>query len=211
MSTNAVLIVEDEPRIRQFLRTALESEGWKVLEASTVGSGLSLAGEYKPSAIVLDLGLPDADGGEFILTLRSWSDVPILVLSARSLETDKITALDAGADDYLAKPFSVAELLARLRALRRRREKRSEDSHAIIEFNNVVVDRASRLITRNGNTIHLTPHEYHLLTALLAHPGKVLTQRQLLRGIPKMATTCGFTSAGCGRSWKPTLPDPSIC
>lgn len=183
MNNNAILIVEDESRIRQFLRTALESDGCKVLEASTVIAGLGLAGECKPSAVVLDLGLPDADGVEFIRTLRSWSDVPILVLSARSLETDKVTALDTGADDYLAKPFSVAELLARLRALRRRREKCPEDSHAIIEFNNVVVDRASRLIIRNGKTIHLTPHEYHLLAALLAHPGKVLTQRQLLREV----------------------------
>lgn len=183
MNGNSVLIVEDEPRIRQFLRTALESEGCKVLEAPTVAGGLGLAGEYRPSAVILDLGLPDADGLEFIRTLRSWSDVPVLVLSARNLEADKVAALDMGADDYLAKPFSVAELLARLRALRRRREKRSEDTYAIIEFNGVVVDRANRLITCDGETVHLTPREYHLLTVMLAQPGKVLTQRQLLREV----------------------------
>lgn len=183
MNNNSVLIVEDEPRIRQFLRTALEAEGCRVLEAPTVSGGLGLAGEYRPSAVILDLGLPDADGVEFIRTLRSWSDVPVLVLSARSLESDKVVALDMGADDYLAKPFSVAELLARLRALRRRREKRPEDAHAVIGFNDVVVDRANRLITRNGEPIHLTPREYHLLTVMLAQPGKVLTQRQLLREV----------------------------
>lgn len=183
MNGNSVLIVEDEPRIRQFLRTALETEGCKVLEAPTVAGGLGLAGEYKPSVVVLDLGLPDADGIEFIRTLRSWSDVPVLVLSARNLETDKVEALDMGADDYLAKPFSVSELLARLRALKRRRDKRPEDVHAVIRFSGVVVDRANRSITRSDEIVHLTPREYHLLTVLLAQPGKVLTQRQLLREV----------------------------
>jgi two-component system KDP operon response regulator KdpE len=183
MNGNSVLVVEDELRIRQFLRTALEAESYKVLEASTVASGLGLAGEYKPSIVILDLGLPDADGLEFIQILRNWSDVPLLVLSARHLETDKVAALDAGADDYLAKPFGVVELLARLRALKRRREKRLTDDHAVIRFADVVVDRANRSITRQGELVHLTPREYHLLTVLLAQPGKVLTQRQLLRDV----------------------------
>lgn len=183
MSSNSVLIVEDEPRIRQFLRTALEADSYKVLEASTVSAGLGLTGEYRPSLVILDLGLPDADGLDFIRTLRSWSDVPVLVLSARNLETDKVTALDMGADDYLAKPFSVTELQARLRALKRRREKRPVDDFAVICFADVIVDRANRVITRNGESVHLTPREYHLLTVLLAQPGKVLTQRQLLREV----------------------------
>lgn len=185
MNGNSVLIVEDEARIRQFLRTALEAEGCKVLEAPTVAGGLALAGEYRPSLVILDLGLPDADGTEFIRTLRSWSDVPVLVLSARHLETDKVAALDMGADDYLAKPFGVAELLARLRALKRRREKRmeDEDDFAIIQFGEVKVDRSNRSITRNAEPVHLTPREYHLLTVLLGQPGKVLTQRQLLRDV----------------------------
>lgn len=183
MNGNVILIVEDELRIRQFLRTALEAEGYKVLEASTVVSGLGLASEYKPSAIILDLGLPDADGAEFILTLRNWSDVPLLVLSARNLETDKVTALDMGADDYLVKPFSVAELQARLRALKRRREKRMTEDDPVIRFADVVVDRANRSVIRHGELIHLTPREYLLLTVMLAQPGKVLTQRQLLREV----------------------------
>ncbi|MBJ6608820.1 MAG: response regulator [Candidatus Thiothrix moscowensis] len=183
MNNNSVLIVEDEPRIRQFLRTALETEGFKVLEAPTVTGGLGLAGEYRPGLVVLDLGLPDADGIEFIRILRSWSDVPVLVLSARNMESDKVAALDVGADDYLAKPFGVTELLARLRALRRRREKRPTDDFAVIRFGEVVVDRANRAITRSGEAVHLTPREYHLLTVLLAQPGKILTQRQLLREV----------------------------
>lgn len=183
MNSHTVLIVEDELRIRQFLRVAFESEGCKVFEAATLASGLAAAGDCRPSLIVLDLGLPDGDGLDFIHTLRSWSDVPILVLSARHLETDKVAALDAGADDYLAKPFGIAELLARLRALRRRRDNRSEDDNPIIQFGEVVVDRSKRYITRSGKPAHLTPREYHLLTVLLAQPGKVLTQRQLLREV----------------------------
>lgn len=183
MNGNSVLIVEDELRIRQFLRTALEAEGCKVLEAPTVAGGLGLAGEYRPGLVILDLGLPDADGLEFIQTLRSWSDVPVLVLSARHLETDKVAALDAGADDYLAKPFGVAELLARLRALRRRRDNHTVDDHAIIQFGDIVVDRSKRYITRDDKPVHLTPREYQLLVVMLAQPGKVLTQRQLLREV----------------------------
>lgn len=183
MNNNIVLVVDDESSIRQTLRAVLESRNYKVLEASTVASGLGLAGEYRPGVVVLDLGLPDADGTEFIRTLRSWSDVPVLVLSARSVEADKVAALDAGADDYLVKPFGIAELLARLRALRRRREKRQEDDFATIQFGEVVVDRANRAITRNAEPVRLTPREYHLLTVLLAQPGKVLTQRQLLREV----------------------------
>jgi two-component system KDP operon response regulator KdpE len=183
MNNHIILIVEDELRIRQFLRVALESEGCKVFEAATVASGLALAGDCRPNLVVLDLGLPDADGLDFIRTLRSWSDVPVLVLSARHLETDKVAALDAGADDYLAKPFGVAELLARLRALRRRRDSRPMDDNAIIQFGEIMIDRSKRYITRNGNLVHLTPREYHLLTVLLAQPGKVLTQRQLLREV----------------------------
>ncbi|WMP15864.1 response regulator [Thiothrix lacustris] len=183
MNSHTILIVEDELRIRQFLRVAFESEGCKVFEAATVANGLALAGDCRPNLVVLDLGLPDADGLEFIRTLRTWSDVPILVLSARHLETDKVAALDLGADDYLAKPFGVAELLARLRALRRRRDNRSPDDNAIIQFGEIIVDRSKRYITRVGKSVHLTPREYHLLTVLMAQPGKVLTQRQLLREV----------------------------
>ena len=184
--SNTILIVEDEPRIRHFLRLALEGDGCKVLETSTLSSGLSMVGEQKPSLVVLDLGLPDGDGLSFISQLRTWSDIPVLVLSARSLEADKVEALDAGADDYLAKPFGVAELLARVRALKRRREKRQTETgepEAIVQFGEVIVDRAKRTIVRADEALHLTPREYHLLTVFLAQPGKVLTQRQLLKEV----------------------------
>lgn len=183
MKNTSILVVEDEYRIRQFLRAALEGEGCKVLEAPTVAAGLALVSEYKPELVILDLGLPDADGRQFIHSLRGWSDVPIMVLSARNLEADKVSLLDAGADDYLAKPFGVAELLARLRALKRRREQRPTDSSAIVKFGEVLVDQVNRLTFRNGEPVHLTPREYHLLTIMLAQPGKVLTQRQLLREV----------------------------
>ena len=183
MENTSVLVVEDEYRIRQFLRAALEGEGCKVLEAPTVAAGLALVSEYKPELVILDLGLPDADGRQFICSLRGWSDVPIMVLSARNLESDKVSLLDAGADDYLAKPFGVAELLARLRALKRRRDQRPTDSSAIVKFGEVLVDQVNRLTFRNGEPVHLTPREYHLLTIMLAQPGKVLTQRQLLREV----------------------------
>jgi two-component system KDP operon response regulator KdpE len=182
MNSHTILIVEDELRTRQFLRVTFESEGCKVFEATTVASGLALAGDCRPHLVVLDLGA-DADGLEFIHTLRSWSDVPILVLSARHLEADKVTALDAGADDYLTKPFGIAELLARLRALRRRWNNCQTEDNAIIQFGEVMLDRSKRYITRNEKPVHLTPREYHLLTVMLAQPGKVLTQRQLLREV----------------------------
>lgn len=178
-----VLIVEDEKQIRRFVRVALEAEGCQVAEAETMAQGLIEAGSRKPDLLVLDLGLPDGNGIDLIHDLRGWSDVPVLILSARSQETDKIDALDAGADDYLTKPFSVGELQARVRALLRRRSRSGEAASPIVEFGNVVVDLSRRIVNRAGDTVHLTPLEYRLLSALLAQPGKVLTQRNLLREI----------------------------
>lgn len=178
-----VLIVEDEKQIRRFVRVALEAEGCQVAEAETMAQGLIEAGSRKPDLLVLDLGLPDGNGIDLIHDLRGWSDVPVLILSARSQETDKIDALDAGADDYLTKPFSVGELQARVRALLRRRSRSGEAASPIVEFGNVVVDFSRRIVNRAGETVHLTPLEYRLLSALLAQPGKVLTQRNLLREI----------------------------
>ncbi|MEN9503264.1 MAG: hypothetical protein RI964_2549 [Pseudomonadota bacterium] len=184
MTNNNVLIVEDEPRIRHFLRMALEGEGIRVMEACSIAHGVTLMSEQgSVGLVILDLGLPDGDGVDFIRIVRDWSTVPILVLSARNLEADKVNALDAGADDYLAKPFGIAELLARVRALRRRREMANDDAAAVISFGDVVVDRASRTVTRQQATVHLTPREYHLLLVLLAQPNKVITQRQLLREV----------------------------
>ena len=177
-----IIVIEDEVQIRRFVRQALEEEGCKIYEAETAKQGLIEAGTRKPDLVILDLGLPDRDGIELIRDLRGWSDVPIIILSARSEEDDKIAALDAGADDYLAKPFGVGELLARTRALLRRRA-RSGDSPALIEFGDVRVDLSRRVVERNGETIHLTALEYRLLAVLVANAGRVLTHRQLLRDV----------------------------
>ncbi len=184
MSTPArVLIVEDEKQIRRFVRAAVEEEGCQVSEAENLAHGRAEAGVRQPDLLILDLGLPDGNGIELIRDLRGWSDIPVLILSARSQENDKIDALDAGADDYLTKPFSVGELRARVRALLRRRSRNADSASPIVEFGNTVVDLSGRLVTRAGETVHLTPIEYRLLAALVAHPGKVLTQRSLLREI----------------------------
>ena len=177
-----VLLVEDEQPIRRFVRVAVEAEGCRVIETETMAQGLASAGSEQPDLLVVDLGLPDGDGVELIRDLRSWSDVPVLILSARSQELDKIDALDAGADDYLTKPFGVGELRARVRALLRRRSRAGEAS-PVVEFGEVSIDLSRRLIVRGGEEVHLTPIEYRLLCALIAHPGKVLTQRNLLREI----------------------------
>lgn len=178
-----VLVIEDEKQIRRFVRVALEEEGCRVTEAETMTQGLIDAGSRKPDLLILDLGLPDGNGIDLIRDLRGWSDVPVLILSARSQEDDKIDALDAGADDYLTKPFSVGELRARVRALLRRRSRSGETASPIIEFGTTTVDLSRRTVTRAGEPVHLTPIEYRLLLALLAQPGKVLTQRNLLREI----------------------------
>lgn len=184
MNTPAkVLVIEDEKQIRRFVRAALEEEGCQVAEAETMAHGLIEAGSRKPDLLVLDLGLPDGNGIDLIRDLRGWSDVPVLILSARSHENDKIDALDAGADDYLTKPFSVGELQARVRALLRRRSRSGEAASPVIEFGAVVVDLSRRTVSRAGDPVHLTQLEYRLLSALLAQPGKVLTQRNLLREI----------------------------
>ncbi|GAO36426.1 transcriptional regulator [Sulfuricella sp. T08] len=178
----SVVIVEDEKQIRRFVRSALEAEGCRVFEAESGKQGLVEAGTRKPDLIVLDLGLPDLDGVEFIRDLRGWSAVPILILSARSTENDKIVALDAGADDYLTKPFGVGELLARVRALLRRQGKSSESS-PVVSFGDVQADLSKRVVTRSGEPVHLTQIEYRLLAILMANPGKVLTHRHLLREV----------------------------
>lgn len=178
-----VIVIEDEKQIRRFVRAALEAEGCRVYDAETATQGLIEAGTRKPTLIVLDLGLPDRDGVEFIRDLRSWSQVPIIVLSARSSETDKVQALDAGADDYLAKPFGVQELLARVRALLRRQAQLAGGGTPVVEFGGVRVDLVHRSVERDGTLVHLTPIEYRLLGCLLANAGKVLTHRQLLREV----------------------------
>jgi len=191
MSSPVAVIIEDEPQIRRFVRAALEAEGWQVYETDTAKKGLTEAGTRKPDLLVVDLGLPDGDGLELIRDVRGWSGVSIVVLSARSDEADKIAALDAGADDYLTKPFGVGELLARVRAnLRRPRAAPGEgtaDASAqadpLFRFGDIEVDRQARLVRRGGAEVHLTPIEYRLLTVLIANVGRVLTHRQLLREV----------------------------
>ena len=173
-----VLIVEDEKEIRRFVRLALENEDLKVFDADTLQRGLIEAATRKPDLVILDLGLPDGDGTDFIRDLRQWSAIPVIVLSARSDEQDKIAALDAGADDYLTKPFGIGELLARVRVALRRHG--GQQPEARIHFADVSVDFAARRVQRGGSEIHLTPIEFRLLSILLNNAGKVLTQRQLL-------------------------------
>ena len=177
------LLVEDEPQIRRFVRTSLEEVGWQVYEADTMQRGLIDAGTRTPDLIVLDLGLPDGDGIEFIVELRKWSTVPVIVLSARASEASKVAALDAGADDYLTKPFGVDELHARVRATLRRQRKPGADTHGVVRFGDVAVDLKNRLVMKAGEKVHLTPIEFKLLSALVSNAGRVLTNVQLLRAV----------------------------
>jgi len=181
------LIVEDEPSIRRFVRMALEAEGWAVAECDTVRQGLLDAGTRRPDLIILDLGLPDGDGVDYLRDLRAWSGVPVIVLSARSDEADKIAALDAGADDYLTKPFNVGELMARVRVAQRRSQSIAAAGGAPaathFRFGEVELDLPARRVLRAGAPVHLTPLEYRLLTHLVANAGKVLTHRQLLKAV----------------------------
>ena len=181
-----ILVVEDEVEIRRFVSQSLERDGFDVYQADTQARGLIEAGTRRPDLLVLDLGLPDGDGLDLIRELRKWSDIPVLVLSARIDEADKIAALDAGADDYLIKPFSVGELLARVRAHLRRRATVPRDEGgggSVVEFGEVKIDLARRTVERGGEGLHVTPIEYRLLTHLAAHPHCVLTHRQLLHAV----------------------------
>jgi len=179
-----VILIEDEPEIRRFLRVTLLSHGYRLVEAITAREGLQAAETRQPDLIILDLGLPDMDGLEVIRRLREWSQVPILVLSARGREADKVAALDAGADDYVSKPFGVGELLARMRVSLRHVERagRGADEQTF-GTGDLQVDVAHRRVLVKGQDVHLTPIEYRLLTTLARHAGKVLTRNQLLKEV----------------------------
>jgi two-component system, OmpR family, KDP operon response regulator KdpE len=176
-----ILIVDDEPAIRRFLRVTLDAHGYQVYEADTGHEALQAVPACRPDAVILDLGLPDLEGHEVIRRLREWSPVPIIVLSVREHETEKIAALDAGADDYLTKPFNVGELLARLRAALRRAA--NTGNEPIYEVEELRLDLGRRQVSLAGQEIALTPTEYDLLRALAQHGGRVLTHHQLLRQV----------------------------
>lgn len=179
----AILVIEDELQIRRFLRTSLVSHGYHVLEAGTGQEGVELAAQRQPACVILDLGLPDLDGLEVLRRIRNWSAVPVVILTARGQEQDKIALLDAGADDYLTKPFGVGELLARVRVTLRRTASAAAAKTPVVSFGDIQVDLVRRNVLRNGVDVHLTPIEYRLLVALVRNLGRVVTQRQLLHEV----------------------------
>jgi two-component system KDP operon response regulator KdpE len=178
-----ILVVEDEAPIRKFLRISLESHGYRMQEAETAAIALRTAAAEPPDAVILDLGLPDADGLDVIRRLREWTTVPIIVLSARGREADKIAALDGGADDYLTKPFGAGELLARLRVALRHASRTAQAEEPIFQVGGLKVDQGARRVFVDDEEVRLTPTEYRLLTTLVRHVGKVVTHRQLLKEV----------------------------
>jgi len=177
------IVIEDEPDIRRLIKATLELEKFMVFEASSVSRGLIESRSRQPEVVLLDLGLPDGSGMDFIRDIRSWSDVPIIVVSARTHEDDKIQALNLGADDYLTKPFSPGELMARVRAQLRRRAMTSNKGETTFRFGRIYVDLTARVVKRDDEILHLTPIEYRLLAFLLTHQNTVLTHRQILLGV----------------------------
>lgn len=207
-----ILVIEDEPPLRRYLRVTLQSYGLRVEEAATALDGRNLAARCNPDVILLDLGLPDQDGLDLAKDIRTWSRVPIIVVSARGKEEDKIQALDVGADDYLTKPFGSGELLARIRvALRHTAEVNGAAPDPVLECGSLRVDLASRDVSVDGNPVHLSPNEFALLAALVRHAGKVLTHRQLLHevwgGLPSAQPT--YLRVYMANLRKKLEPDPA--
>jgi len=207
-----ILVVEDEPDIRRFVRLTLQTEGHEVHEAPTLQRGLIEAGSRRPELAIIDLGLPDGDGVDLIRDLRTWSTAPVIVLSARSGETDKVAALDAGADDYLVKPFGAAELLARVRAQLRRQALGPATSEPVLRFGTVSVDLTRRVVERDGEPLHLTPIEYRLLTHLAGQPDRVVTHQQLLKAVwgPGHAQDTHYVRVHMANLRKKVEVDPSM-
>ncbi len=206
-----VLVVEDEPQMRRFLRSSLGAHGYRLVEAATAREGLALAASNHPELILLDLGLPDGDGIELTRRLRERSATPILVLSARGREDDKVTALDAGADDYLTKPFGMNELLARMRVALRHASGAAAGAEQVIELGALRVDLGRREVKKAGVEIHLTPTEYKLLALLARNAGKVLTHRQILKDVwgPSFATQTHYVRVHMAELRKKIEEDPA--
>lgn len=206
----SILIVEDDAQIRRMVRNALEREGCHVTESARLATGLVAVGEQRPDLIVLDLSFPDGDGTRFIRDVRTWSQVPVLVLTARSTEHDKIAVLDAGADDYLTKPFAVGELLARTRALLRRAHLIG-DKEPCVHFGDVDLDLSRRTLSKAGAAVHLTAMEYRLLSTLVANAGRVMTHRQLLRDVwgPGASESAPYLRVYIGRLRQKLERDPA--
>lgn len=181
--SGTILLVEDDPHIRKFLRISLEAHGFTVLEARQAEEGLQLSGEEKVDLVILDLGLPDMDGQEFIRRLREWSALPIIVLSVRSDEAEKVMALDSGANDYVTKPFGISELMARIRVLLRNNDAPVGENSAMFEHGGLKVDLATRTVSVMGKLVHLSRKEYSLLRMLVNNPDRVLTHQQIIREI----------------------------
>ncbi len=182
MSLSRILVVDDEPQIQRFLKPALTAAGYDVIEAGTGAAALKAVATQAPDLVILDLGLPDMDGKEVISNLRGWSDLPVIILSARDRETEKIAALDLGADDYVEKPFGIGELTARIRTALRHRNK-ADAIPTLIETDGLTIDPVHRLVSRAGESLHLTPKEYDLLLLLARHAGRVVTHRTLLTSV----------------------------
>ncbi len=207
-----VLVVEDEPQMRRFIRATLTSHGYRLLEAETASEALMMATTHNPELILLDLGLPDGDGIEITRRIREWSRTPIIVISARGREDDKVSALDGGADDYLTKPFGVNELLARMRvALRHSQTVTSANVAQVMEFGELKIDLSRREVSRGANPIHLTPIEYKLLVYLAQHAGKVLTHQQILKEVwgPVYANQAHYVRVHMAELRKKVEPNPA--
>jgi two-component system KDP operon response regulator KdpE len=206
-----ILVVEDEPQMRKFIRASLTSHGYRIVEAERASEALMLATSHNPELILLDLGLPDGDGISLTKQMREWSRVPIIVISARGREDDKVAALDAGADDYLTKPFGVNELLARMRVALRHASAPDAEVAQVFEFGDLRIDVARREVTRAGELVHLTPIEHKLLLLLARHAGKVLTHRQILKEVwgPSHASHTHYVRVQMAELRKKIEVDPS--
>jgi two-component system, OmpR family, KDP operon response regulator KdpE len=206
-----VLVVEDEPQMRRFLRASLGTEGYRVREAWTVADGLREVAAEHPDAVLLDLGLPDGDGLDLVRRVREWSSVPIIVVSARGREEEKVAALDAGADDYLPKPFGTKELLARLRVALRHSRAAAAPGNPILEAGPLRMDLERREVTVEGRPVRLTPIEWRLLALLARHAGKVLTHAQILREVwgPNAASQSHYVRVYMAELRKKLEADPS--